>query len=126
MGSFVMALKPGDGSAREQAASCQRVLGGVANVAAEYATKRYRSNVVNWGMLPFIAAELAGRNIQPGDQLWIPGVRAALEGDAETLNATLIQNGTEQAITLSLPNLTREERDIILSGCLINYYNAEA
>ena len=126
LGSFVMALKPGDGSAREQAASCQRVLGGVANVAAEYATKRYRSNVVNWGMLPFIAAELAGRNIQPGDQLWIPGVRAALEGDAETLNATLIQNGTEQAITLSLPNLTREERDIILSGCLINYYNAEA
>ena len=125
LGSFVMALKPGDGSAREQAASCQRVLGGVANVAAEYATKRYRSNVVNWGMLPFIAADVASWNLQPGDQLWIPGVKAALEGDVETLDATLIQNGTERAVTLSLPNLTREERDIILSGCLINYYNEE-
>ena len=125
LGSFVMALKPGDGSAREQAASCQRVLGGVANVAAEYATKRYRSNVVNWGMLPFIAADVASWNLQPGDQLWIPGVKAALEGDAETLEATMIQNGAERTVTLSLPNLTREERDIILSGCLINYYNEE-
>ncbi len=125
LGSFVMALKPGDGSAREQAASCQRVLGGVANVAAEYATKRYRSNVVNWGMLPFIATDVASWNLQPGDQLWIPGVKAALEGDAETLEATLIQNGAERPVILSLPNLTREERDIILSGCLINYYNEE-
>ncbi len=125
LGSFIMALKPGDGSAREQAASCQRVLGGVANVAAEYATKRYRSNVVNWGMLPFIAAELAERNIQPGDQLFIPSVKAALEGEGELIQATLIQNGVETPITLELPQLTREERDIILSGCLINYYNSE-
>ena len=89
--------------AREQAASCQRVLGGVANVAAEYATKRYRSNVVNWGMLPFIAADVASWNIQPGDQLWIPGVKAALEGDVETLNATLIQNGMERVSAQSDP-----------------------
>jgi aconitate hydratase len=125
LGSFVMALKPGDGSAREQAASCQRVLGGAANVAAEYATKRYRSNVVNWGMLPFIAPDVAEWNLQPGDRLWIPGVRAALEGDAESLSATLMQQGGERTVTLTLPGLTREERDIILSGCLINYYNEE-
>ena len=126
LGSFVMARKPGDGSAREQAASCQRVLGGVANVAAEYATKRYRSNVVNWGMLPFIAPDVADWNIRPGDRLWIPGVRAALEGDTQTLKATLMQEDGERPVTLSLPGLTREERDIILSGCLINYYNEEA
>ena len=122
LGSFIMALKPGDGSAREQAASCQRVLGGVANLAAEYATKRYRSNVVNWGMLPFIAEDVAEWNIQPGDQLWLPGIRALLEGDGEALSAVLMQNGQERAVTLKLPGLTREERDIILSGCLINYY----
>ena len=125
LGSFVMALKPGDGSAREQAASCQRVLGGCANLAAEYATKRYRSNVVNWGMLPFIVEGLADYNIQPGDQLWIPGVRTLLEGDGETLSATLIQKGKETAVTLQLPSMTREERDIVLAGCLINYYNME-
>ena len=122
LGSFVLALKPGDGSAREQAASCQRVLGGCANVAQEYATKRYRSNVVNWGMLPFIVPELEQYNIQPGDRLWLPGIRALLEGEGETLEATLIQNGTETPLTVTLPGLTREERDIILAGCLINYY----
>ena len=120
-----MALKPGDGSAREQAASCQRVLGGCANLAAEYATKRYRSNVVNWGMLPFIVEGLADYNIQPGDQLWIPGIRTLLEGEGETLSATLIQKGKETAVTLQLPSMTREERDIVLAGCLINYYNME-
>jgi aconitate hydratase len=93
LGSFVMALKPGDGSAREQAASCQRVLGGVANLAAEYATKRYRSNVVNWGMLPFIVPELEKYNIQPGDQLWLPGIRALL--------AHLKERGIPCAITSS-------------------------
>ena len=122
LGSLVMALKPGDGSAREQAASCQRVLGGCANLAQEYATKRYRSNVVNWGMLPFIADGLAEKNIQPGDRLYLPGIRALLEGDGEELTGTLIQNGAETPITLKLPGLTREERDIILAGCLINYY----
>ena len=122
LGSLVMALKPGDGSAREQAASCQRVLGGCANLAQEYATKRYRSNVVNWGMLPFIADGLAEKNIQPGDRLYLPGIRALLEGDGEELTGTLIQNGASTPITLKLPGLTREERDIILAGCLINYY----
>ncbi len=126
LGSLVMALKPGDGSAREQAASCQRVLGGCANLAEEYATKRYRSNVVNWGMLPFVAGGLRELNLQPGDRLHIPGVRALLEGDGEEIAATLIQDGadgpTARAVTLTLPGLTREERDIILAGCLINYY----
>ncbi|MGM9594437.1 MAG: hydratase, partial [Candidatus Onthomonas sp.] len=122
LGSLVMALKPGDGSAREQAASCQRVLGGVANLAAEYATKRYRSNVVNWGMLPFIVNGLAELDIQPGDRLYIPGVKALLEGDGEVLEATLFQKGEAKPVTLTLPAMTREERDIVLCGCLINYY----
>ena len=122
LGSLIMALKPGDGSAREQAASCQRVLGGCANLAEEYATKRYRSNVVNWGMLPFIAEDLKAKNIQPGDRLYLPNVVGLLLGDGEALEATLIQGGKESPITLKLPGLTREERDIILAGCLINFY----
>ena len=122
LGSFVMALKPGDGSAREQAASCQRVLGGCANIAGEYATKRYRSNVVNWGMLPFQAADVKDWNIQPGDRLYLPGIRAALERGDESIPAVLIQNGQEKNVTLTLPGITKEERDIILAGCLINYY----
>ena len=122
LGSFVMALKPGDGSAREQAASCQRVLGGCANLCAEFATKRYRSNVVNWGMLPFIAPDVKDWNIQPGDRLYIPGIRALLEGEGEEIAATLIQGEKQTPVKLTLPGLTREERDIILAGCLINYY----
>ena len=125
LGSLVMALKPGDGSAREQAASCQRVLGGCANIAGEDATKRYRSNVVNWGMLPFTADGLAELNLQPGDRVYIPGIRALLEGDGETVQATILRKGGETSVTLSLPGLTREERDIILAGCLINYYAEE-
>ena len=122
LGSFVMALKPGDGSAREQAASCQRVLGGCANIAEEYATKRYRSNVVNWGMLPFTAEGLKELDLQPGDRVYLPGVRALLEGDGEQLTATVLRSSGEATVALSLPGLTREERDIILAGCLINYY----
>src|SRR5699024_5251529 len=109
-------------SAREQAASCQRVLGGCANLAREYATKRYRSNVVNWGMLPFVAPDVESWNIRPGDRLYIPGIRALLEGDGTEIGATLIPDGQERSVTLTLPGLTREERDIILAGCLINYY----
>ena len=121
IGSCVFANKPGDGSAREQAASCQRVLGGCANIAQEYATKRYRSNVVNWGMLPFIAADLESVNLQPGDRVYIPGVRALLEGEGDTVQANIFrQSGGQDSLTLTLPGLTREERDIILSGCLIN------
>ena len=122
LGSLVMALKPGDGSAREQAASCQRVLGGCANLAAEYATKRYRSNVVNWGMLPFIAEDVRDWAVQPGDKLYIPGIRTLLRGDGEEIPATLLQDGETRDVKLTLPGLTREERDIILAGCLINYY----
>ena len=122
IGSVLFANKPGDGSAREQAASCQRVLGGVANLCAEYATKRYRSNVVNWGMLPFIAEDVKDWNIQPGDRLYLPGIRAAVDSGAEEISATLIQNGAEKPVTLKLPGMTREERDIVLAGCLINYY----
>ena len=122
LGTLVMALRPGDGSAREQAASCQRVLGGCANIAEDYATKRYRSNVVNWGMLPFILPDLASYQIQSGDRVYIPGIRALLQGDGEEIAATLYQGEKETAITLRLPGLTREERDIILAGCLINFY----
>ena len=94
----------------------------MANLAAEYATKRYRSNVVNWGMLPFVAPEVERWNIQPGDRLYIPGIRQALLGEGETVSATLIQGERETPVTLTLPAMTREERDIVLAGCLINYY----
>ncbi len=122
LGSAVMAIRPGDGSAREQAASCQRVLGGVANLCEEYATKRYRSNVINWGMLPFTLENIAQYDIQPGDRLYVPGVRAALAGEAEELAAQLLQGDRRTTVTLRLGKLTREERDTILAGCLMNYY----
>ena len=122
LGTLVLALRPGDGSAREQAASCQRVLGGCANIAEDYATKRYRSNVVNWGMLPFILPDLASYHIQPGDRVYIPGIRALLEGDGEEIAAVLYQGEMETPLTLRLPGLTCEEREIILAGCLINFY----
>ncbi len=122
--SVVFALKPGDGSAREQAASCQRVLGGCANIAAEYATKRYRSNVVNWGMLPFILKDAASFGIAPDDVVIVRGIKSALEaGNTDAIPATLLRsNGEKAEIKLSLPGLTKDERDIILKGCLINYY----
>ncbi|MDL2288503.1 hydratase [Oscillospiraceae bacterium OttesenSCG-928-F05] len=123
IGSVVFALKPGDGSAREQAASCQRVLGGAANIAGDYATKRYRSNVINWGMLPFVLDGAAESGIAVGDILVIKGIRKALESGAEAVEAQLWGDG--RAITLKLPGLTRDERDVILAGCLINYYRAQ-
>ena len=121
VGSVVYAVKPGDGSAREQAASCQKVLGGWANIAEEYATKRYRSNLINWGMLPFL---LEGRpEFAVGDYLFIPGVRKAIAEKADTLTAYLVTPGKGgKPITLHLSALTDDERTIILSGCLINYY----
>ncbi len=122
LGSVVMSIRPGDGSAREQAASCQRVLGGCANLCLEYATKRYRSNVINWGMVPFTVEHIESLNIQPGDQVYVPGIRKALSSMDETVTGTLIQPGGTQEIVLQLKNLSREERDVILSGCLINYY----
>ncbi len=122
LGSVVMSIRPGDGSAREQAASCQRVLGGCANLCLEYATKRYRSNVINWGMVPFTVENIEALNIQPGDRLYVPGIRKALSGMDETVSGTLIQPDGSKEIILQLKNLSREERDVILSGCLINYY----
>ncbi len=122
IGSVVMAIRPGDGSAREQAASCQRVLGGCANLCLEYATKRYRSNVINWGMVPFTVEQIETLNIQPGDKIYVPGIRQALLGDADFVTGTLISPAGTQEIRLDMKNLSREERDVILAGCLINYY----
>ena len=120
-GSTIFAVKPGDGSAREQAASCQKVLGGWANIANEYATKRYRSNLINWGMLPFL--------IQPGDlpfknldYLFVPGIKKAVEDKAEEIKAYVVTPGEGmKEFSLKLGELTDEERQIILKGCLINY-----
>ncbi len=119
-GSTIFAVKPGDGSAREQAASCQKVLGGWANIANEYATKRYRSNLINWGMLPFLIeeGELPFKNL---DYIFIPGIKAAVENKTEVIKAyTVGENGLAE-FDLRLGDLTDEERQIILKGCLINY-----
>ena len=122
IGSAVFARKPGDGSAREQAASCQRVLGGWANIATEYATKRYRSNLINWGLLPFL---LPGEPVfENGDYLFVPGIRQAVAEKAETIPAWRVSGGKLFPLTLSLGNLTDDERQIILDGCLINFYRA--
>ncbi len=119
-GSTIFAVKPGDGSAREQAASCQKVLGCWANIANEYATKRYRSNLINWGMLPFLIAEgeLPFRNL---DYLFIPGIRKAVAEKTEVIDAYVVKDGALKGFTLKLGELTDEERQIILKGCLINY-----
>ena len=93
-----------------------------ANIASEYATKRYRSNVVNWGMLPFVTDGLEELGIAPGDQVLLKGIRSAVESGAEEIDAVLIQNGEEKPLKLRLPAMTAEERDIVLAGCLINYY----
>jgi aconitate hydratase len=125
LGTAIFAVKPGDGSAREQAASCQKVLGGWANVAYAYATKRYRSNLVNWGMLPFIIEKDAAAVFQVGDYLWIPGIRQKIADGQEVIPAQIINDRGIQEIDLKLPNLTKDEREIILSGSLINYYAAK-
>jgi aconitate hydratase len=123
IGSFIYATKPGDGSAREQAASCQRVLGGMANVALDYATKRYRSNLVNWGILPFVTD--SPPDFEPGDFLYLPGIREAVEAGKEQVRAILIKKGMRQEVILRLPLLTGDERKIILSGCLMNHYKKD-
>jgi len=122
IGSIVFANKPGDGSAREQAASCQKVLGGWANAAIDYATKRYRSNLVNWGMLPFIVDQAAAAKLALGDRIVVKGVRAAVSSGAESVKALLVKGSSKEEIVLGLPGLEEGERAIILSGCLINYY----
>ena len=120
IGSTIFAVKPGDGSAREQAASCQKVLGGWANIANEYATKRYRSNLINWGMLPFIIkeGELPFKNL---DYIYVPGIRKAVEEKADVIKAYVIGEGKTAEFEMTLGELTNEERQIILDGCLINY-----
>jgi aconitate hydratase len=121
IGSAVCAVKPGDGSAREQAASCQRVLGGMANIAREYATKRYRSNLVNWGILPFLSQE----SFAVGQKIIIPGIRNAVTEGRDDIDAILVdKNGIAKPITLKLP-LSQEERPVMLAGCLINFYAQE-
>ncbi|HIY18502.1 MAG TPA: hydratase [Candidatus Blautia avistercoris] len=120
VGSTIFAVKPGDGSAREQAASCQKVLGGWANIANEYATKRYRSNLINWGMLPFLIpeGELPFKN---GDYLFFPQIRKAVEEKAETITGYVAEENGLKEFTVTLGELTDDEREIILKGCLINY-----
>jgi len=120
IGSLVYATRPGDGSAREQAASCQRVIGGLANITQDYATKRYRSNVINWGMLPL---HLKGEPtaFEVGDWIYLPEIRKALEGDLDNIRGYVVKKEGPVAIDLYCKPLTREEKEIILDGCLINY-----
>ena len=120
IGSTIFAVKPGDGSAREQAASCQKVLGGWANIANEYATKRYRSNLINWGMLPFIIKE-GEMPFANGDYLFVPEIRKAVEEKAPEVKAYAVKDGQLTEFSLTLGDLTDEEREIIRKGCLINY-----
>ena len=122
-GSCVVARKPGDGSAREQAASCQRVLGGIANIACEYATKRYRSNLVNWGMLPLVCRSF---DYKVGDYIYIENIVGLISEGAEVLPAKHVSGGKVKNIQLELGYLTPEEKQIILSGCLINYNRQKA
>lgn len=126
IGSVIYAVKPGDGSAREQAASCQRVIGGLANIAKEYATKRYRSNVMNWGMLPFLMEEAP--EFEVGDYVFVPGIRSRLDGSLDHIKAFVIKGTGEESgervceeISLHIAPMTSDERAIIKAGCLINY-----
>mgnify|MGYP000416658605 FL=1 len=122
IGSTIFAVKPGDGSAREQAASCQKVLGGWANIACEYATKRYRSNLINWGMLPFITEEDHEKlSFQNGDYIFVPDIRRAIEEKAADIKAYVVGSELTE-IHFKLGDMTDAEREIILKGCLINYY----
>ena len=118
IGSTIYAIKPGDGSAREQAASCQRVLGGLANISKEYATKRYRSNLINWGMIPFIMEDEA--NFEINDYIYVPQIKDALNGDMKSIKAYVISDEIKE-INLSISYLTDVEKEIIKAGCLINY-----
>ena len=122
VGSGIWANCPGDGSAREQAASCQRVLGGVANIAAEYATRRYRANLINWGIVPFIAPP---QGLAAGDWVYVPDVRKKLEAGDTEFPARLIRGESVSDITLTLPGISQKERELLLIGCLINHYAAQ-
>lgn len=119
IGSMIYAVKPGDGSAREQAASCQRVIGGLANITKEYATKRYRSNVMNWGMIPFQMTEEP--EFEVGDYIFVPGIRKALDGDLKNITAYQVKGNEMKELHLFIEDMTSEEREIVKAGCLINY-----
>ncbi len=122
-GSAIFANKPGDGSAREQAASCQKVLGGIANLCYEYATKRYRSNCINWGIVPFTLDKDAKFDYEDGDMVFVPGVRKAIEQGVEKMQGKVIRkNGALEDIALYVKGLTADEKEILLDGCLMNYY----
>jgi aconitate hydratase len=120
VGSTIFAVKPGDGSAREQAASCQKVLGGWANIANEYATKRYRSNLINWGMLPFLV-DKGDLPFENGDYIFIPGIKKAIENREYSFKAFVVNKDMKE-FELRMDELTDDERQIILDGCLINFY----
>lgn len=124
IGSILYAKRPGDGSAREYAASCQKVLGGIANICIEYATKRYRSNCVNWGILPFTNPDTE-IDLAVGEYIYLPGIRAAVDSGAGKITAAVISaGGTARSLVLDLPDVTEEEKKILLAGSLINYYKA--
>ena len=126
---MIYCVRPGDGSAREQAASCQRVLGGLANICEEYATKRYRSNVINWGMLPF---QMKGEpEFEVGDYVFVPDVHKVLEGDMKDIKAYMIKgdDGDEpivREISLYISDMTETEKEILRAGCLINFNRGRA
>ena len=120
VGSTIYAVKPGDGSAREQAASCQKVLGGWANIAREYATKRYRSNLINWGMIPFLLDGEIPFELE--DFIFIPAIRTAIREKKSSVKAYIVKDGLKE-FELGIGDMTDDERKIILAGCLINYYS---
>lgn len=124
-GSVIYAVKPGDGSAREQAASCQKVLGGLANISVEYATKRYKSNLINWGMIPFTASPEIINELDRNDYIYIEGIRKKLEENATTINALLIKENTVKTIELKVEDVSKEDKEIILNGSLINFYASQ-
>ncbi len=119
-------LLPGDGSAREQAASCQRVLGGLANITVEYATKRYRSNLVNWGILPFTADPSVIDELDRNDYIYIPGMRTKLVNGEKSIMATVIKANETKEIELRLNDVAKEEKEVLLDGSLINFYKNRA
>jgi aconitate hydratase len=119
---FVYANKPGDGSAREQAASCQKVLGTWANIATDYATKRYRSNCVNWGIIPFVTEKGMLDTLKRYDVVYVPNIKKAMLNKDEKVKAYHVSDGKTIEIELTLPGMSDNEREILLKGCLINYY----
>ena len=122
LGSVLYAKRPGDGSAREYAASCQKVLGGLANICIEYATKRYRSNCVNWGILPFTCPD-AEINLEPGEWLWLPEVRACIaRGETKIVATVIAADGGTRPLELGLKNVSEAEKKVLLAGSLINFY----